>query len=260
MLQYLQLQVFRTTNVIFGIFFKYAPQRFVLLCYKLCLRYHAAGTGAECTKNSVLKSVAHGRKASIRHELMLPSVAIVDPSLTSTCPPDVTAHVGMDALCQCIEPFVSINANPFVDAVAREGIFRASRSIRAAVADGATDMRAREDMAMVSVLGGLSLANAKLGAVHGFASVLGGMYETAPHGAICAALLPSTFRKNYEKLNSLLALEQDEEKHKFMSRQLERFHEVARILTGNSQATAEDGALWLETLVRDLKVISILRI
>merc|ERR1711871_199609 len=213
-----------------------------------------AGTGAECTKNSVLKSVEHGRKSSIRHEKMLPSVAIVDPLLTMSCPPDVTAHVGLDALCQCIEPFVSIFANPVVDSVARDGMFRAARSLRAAVADGTTDVSAREDMALCSVLGGLSLANAKLGIVHGFAAVIGGMYENAPHGAICASLLPAAFRMNFEKTESLLAKETNVEKRAFLENQLERFQEVARICTGNSHATTEEGALWLEALVKDLKV------
>ena len=105
---------------------------------------------------------------------MLPSVAIIDPELTMSCPADVTAHVGLDTLCQCIEPFVSNAVNPIVDAISREGILRASRSLRAAVADGEQDIVAREDMSIASVLGGLSLANAKLGAVHGYAAVIGG--------------------------------------------------------------------------------------
>ena len=213
-----------------------------------------AGTGAECTKNSVLKSVEHGRKSSIRHEKMLPSVAIVDPLLTMSCPPDITAHVGLDALCQCIEPFVSCFANPIVDSIARDGIFRAARSLRAAVADGAIDVSAREDMALCSVLGGLSLANAKLGVVHGFAAVIGGLYENAPHGAVCASLLPAAFRMNFEAIEALFANETDEEKKNMLEKQLGRFHEVARICTGDSRATAEEGALWLEALVKDLKV------
>ena len=97
--------------------------------------------------------------------------------------------------------------HPIVDSVARDGIFRAARSLRAAVADGATDINAREDMALCSVLGGLSLANAKLGIVHGFAAVIGGLYENAPHGAICASLLPAAFRMNFEKLELLITTE-----------------------------------------------------
>ena len=93
-----------------------------------------------------------------------------------TCPPDVTAHVGLDTLCQVIEPFVSSGANPFTDAICRDGILRASRSLRKVVADG-VDVEAREDLAIASSMGGIALANAKLGTVHGFAGVLGGMFE-----------------------------------------------------------------------------------
>lgn len=156
-----------------------------------------SGTGSEVTKNAVLKSVEKQRKASMRHNMMLPAVAIVDPLLTVTCPASTTAHVGLDALCQCIEPFVCNVPNPIVDALCREGILRASRSLRTAVADG-DNIAAREDLSIASLFGGLALANAKLGLVHGYAGVLGGMFDTSPHGAICASLLPGVFRKNAE--------------------------------------------------------------
>lgn len=161
-----------------------------------------SGTGSEVTKNAVLKSVKHGMKASIRHDTMLPRVAIIDPTLTISCPTDVTAHVGLDTLCQVIEPYVSNAASPFTDALARDGILRASRSLRAVVADG-TNVEAREDLAIACVFGGMALANAKLGAVHGFAAVLGGMFDRAPHGAICASLLPAVFRANIVKLQAM---------------------------------------------------------
>lgn len=133
----------------------------------------------------------------------LTRVAIVDPMLMLSCPREVTAHVGLDTLCQVIEPYVSNAANPFTDVVAKEGILRAARSLRAVVADG-TNIEAREDLAIACVFGGMALANAKLGAVHGFAAVLGGMFESAPHGAICAALLPGVFRANVLKLKDQL--------------------------------------------------------
>ena len=164
-----------------------------------------SGTGSEVTKNAVLKSVPHNVKASIRHDSLLPKVAIIDPILTLSCPPSITAHVGLDTLCQVIEPFVSCFATPVTDALARDGILRASRSLRAVVMHGSTDISAREDLSIASVFGGLALANAKLGAVHGFAAVLGGMFETAPHGAICAALLPIVFRANVKKLQQTLS-------------------------------------------------------
>lgn len=115
-----------------------------------------SGTGSEVTKNAVLKSIAHGVKASIRHESMLPNAAIVDPLLSVTCPATVTAHVGLDTLCQVIEPYVSNAANPITDALTKDGILRAARSLRAVVANGG-DLAAREDLAIACVFGGMAL-------------------------------------------------------------------------------------------------------
>eukprot|EP01038_Epipyxis_sp_PR26KG_P008198 gene8198-11089_t len=214
-----------------------------------------AGTGSEATKNSVLKSVEHGRKVSIRHDMMFPVAVIIDPKLTMTCSESLTAHVGMDALCQLIEPYVSNSPNPFTDALAKEGIIRASRSLREAVHDGANDVAAREDMAVASVFSGLALANAKLGIVHGFASVLGGMFETAPHGAICAVLLPYSFEKNVEKLTSLLkSLDAADPKRHEVEQKLVRFDEVSQLLLGANDATAVDGVMWLHSLLKDIKI------
>ena len=124
-------------------------------------------------------------KVSLRCPLMLPTVARVDPGLTIRLPPALTASTGLDALTQCIEPFVSPQANPLTDGLAREGMRRAARALLRAVRDGA-DIEARTDMCVASLCGGLSLANAKLGAVHGFAAPLGGMFPI-PHGVACAA-------------------------------------------------------------------------
>ena len=135
-----------------------------------------AGTGAEATANAVLGSPEHGRKASIRSPYMLPAVALVDPLLTLGCPPGVTASSGLDALTQCLEPFVSPKANPATDAVAADGLRRGARSLRRAYEQG-DDRAAREDMALCSLFGGIALANAKLGAVHGVAGVVGGMVD-----------------------------------------------------------------------------------
>ena len=160
----------------------------------------------------------------------------------------MTAHVGLDTLCQVIEPYISNAANPITDALAKEGILRAARSLRAVVANG-DDITAREDLAIASVLGGLCLANSKLGTVHGYASVLGGMFEIAPHGAICAALLPIVFRKNAEKISEL-AVQGDINAIHLLS----KFTDVARIITGLENATISQGVTWLEILVRDLNV------
>jgi alcohol dehydrogenase class IV len=181
-------------------------------------------------------------KVSLRSPLMLAAVAIVDPELTHTLPPDVTASTGMDALTQCIEPFVTPRANPLTDAVAREGMRRAAGALRRAVREG-RDARARHDMAVASLCGGLALANARLGAVHGFAAPLGGMFPI-PHGVACARLLPPVVEAN---VRALRAREPG-------SPALPRYDEVARALTGRGDARAEDGAAWLRALIGELPI------
>ncbi len=153
-----------------------------------------AGTGAEVTRNAVLGSLDHHVKVSMRSPWMLPRLAVVDPQLTCDLPRAITASTGMDALTQLIEPFVSHKSNPLTDAICREGVWRVTRSLTAACENG-SDLSAREDMSLASLFGGLALANAKLGAVHGIAGPLGGMF-TAPHGATCAALLPHVMAVN----------------------------------------------------------------
>jgi alcohol dehydrogenase class IV len=172
-----------------------------------------AGTGAEVTRNAVLGATEHRVKVSMRSPLMLPCVAVVDPELTYDLPPAVTASTGLDALTQVIEPFVSSKANPLTDAICREGMQRAGRSLRRAFEQG-NDAAAREDMCLASLFGGLALANAGLGAVHGFAAPLGGMFPGAPHGALCAALLPAVMEVNAraaERLRQAATLQRLEE-------------------------------------------------
>ena len=146
----------------------------------------------------MLGSKAHRVKVSLRDNRMLADIALVDPLLTHSVPPAVTASTGMDALTQVLEPFVSHLATPLTDGMCSEGLRRAGRSLRR-VYEQPDDAAARSDMALVSLLGGLALANAKLGAVHGFAGVLGGMYD-APHGGVCAALLPPVMAANITAL------------------------------------------------------------
>ena len=201
-----------------------------------------AGPGAEVTRNAVLLAEAERVKVSLRSPLMLPTVALIDPVLTYTLPPAVTASTGLDALTQCIEPFVSPNANPLSDAVAREGVRRAAAALRRVCRDG-VDVDARRDMAVASLCGGLALANAKLGAVHGFAAPLGGMFPV-PHGTACARLLPSVVAINVRALRARAP----------SSPALSRYDEVARIVTGTHAARAEDAAEWLEGLVEELGV------
>jgi alcohol dehydrogenase class IV len=200
-----------------------------------------AGTGAEVTRNAVLASPEHRVKVSLRHPLMLPDIALVDPVLTYTMPPAITAYTGLDALTQVIEPLVSHRANPLTDAICREGIRRAARSLRRAY--DAPDPAAREDMALASLFGGLALANAKLGAVHGFAGPFGGMFH-APHGAVCAALLPHVMEANVRLLH---ARDPD-------NPALPRYDEVARLVTGDPAATAAAGVAWVAELCQALDV------
>jgi alcohol dehydrogenase class IV len=201
-----------------------------------------AGTGSEVTRNAVLESPEQNVKVSLRSPLMLPRLALVDPELTYSLPPEITAASGLDALTQLIEPFVSIKANPMTDALCREGMAHAGRSLRRAYKNG-SDTQARQAMSLASLFGGLALANAALGAVHGFAGPLGGMFH-APHGALCARLLPPVMEANIK------ALETRQPAHPA----LERYFEVARILTGEKEATALDGAIWVSELVDDLNI------
>ncbi|MFQ5795623.1 MAG: iron-containing alcohol dehydrogenase [Candidatus Bipolaricaulia bacterium] len=201
-----------------------------------------AGTGAEVTHNAVLASPEHRVKVSLRSPLMLPRLAVVDPELTHSMPPVVTASTGLDALTQVMEPYVSNQANPLTDAICREGLQRAARSLRRAYEDG-SNVAAREEMALVSLLGGLALANAKLGAVHGFAGPLGGMFP-APHGVICARLLPHVMEANVRALQARAP----------NSPALTRYDEVARVLTGKATAQAADGVAWVQDLCGALNV------
>lgn len=201
-----------------------------------------AGTGAEVTKNAVLASPEHRVKVSLRSRLMLPRLALVDPELTHSLPPEVTAGTGLDALTQVLEPYVSPRANPISDALCREGLMRAAEALPRAYHDG-HDAAARSDMALASLFGGLALANAGLGAVHGFAGVLGGMFD-APHGAICGRLLPFVMEANIEALRERAP----------ESPALERYADIAAILTGKFNAKPEDGVDWVGDLCIHLDV------
>ena len=202
-----------------------------------------AGTGSEVTRNAVLASPEHGLKVSLRSPFMLAKIALVDPELTTDLPPSVTARTGMDALTQLIEPFICLRANPMTDGLCVEGLERAARSLRTAFQDG-QNKSAREDMALASLFGGLALANAGLGAVHGFAGPIGGMFSNAPHGAICAALLPHVMKANINALRQ----------RDGQSRALKRYDQIARICTGDAHATADAGVDWVRRLVDELQI------
>lgn len=203
-----------------------------------------AGTGSEVTKNAVLGSPEHGVKVSLRSPAMLPRAAVIDPELTLSMPREVTAATGLDALTQLIEPFVSAKRQPLTDALCRAGLARIRDALPRACAEPA-DLAAREAMSFASLLGGMALANAGLGAVHGFAGPIGGRFP-APHGAVCAILLPGVMEANI-----------DASKRAGDEALLDRYAEVACLLTGDGAARPEDGVVWVRSLVAALEIPSL---
>ncbi len=211
-----------------------------------------AGTGAEVTRNAVIGVPEYGSKVSMRSPLLLPRAAIVDPELTYSMPPFLTATTGLDALTQLIEAYVCNKANPLTDGICREGLVRAARSLRQVYEDGsnvaccasaAARRAAREDMALASLFSGLALANAGLGAVHGLAGPLGGMLNI-PHGLICARLLPYVMQANVQALQTRAADSQG----------LVRYDEIAQLLTGKTSARAIDAVKWVQELCSTFKL------
>jgi len=201
-----------------------------------------AGTGSEVTRNAVISSPEHKIKVSMRSAAMIPRIALVDPELTHSMPPSIRAASGMDALTQLIEGYTSNAANAMTDGLAREGVMRAGRSLRTAYSEP-DNASAREDMAIASLLSGLVLANGGLGAVHGFAGVIGGLFQT-PHGAICGCLLPAVMRINIEACKGEFG----------NSDCLSRYQEIAEILTHASGADALEGVAWVDETSGLLKI------
>jgi alcohol dehydrogenase class IV len=205
-----------------------------------------AGTGAEVTRNAVIGAPEKKFKASIRGEQLLARIALVDPELGVSTPGQVTASSGMDALCQCIESYTSIGANPMTDALTLRGMRAAATSLRRAFENG-NDIDAREQMALSALLSGITLTNAGLGAVHGFAAPLGANFP-APHGTVCAALLPHVIAANIAGAKARL------EQHPVLS----RYAEVGRACTGREalsvEAAIDAAAAFCADLARDLKI------
>jgi alcohol dehydrogenase class IV len=199
-----------------------------------------AGTGAEVTRNAVLSAPGQKVKVSLRSPLMLPRIALVDPELALDLPSAITAYTGLDALTQLIEAFLCTRANPFTDALCREAIPRAATWLAKAVHEPG-NLQARTEMALASLFSGLALANAGLGAVHGFAAAIGGMYP-APHGAVCAALLAPVLEINYAALKARAP----------GSHAVERFRELADLLTGMPEP--EEGLRFILELTSILQV------
>ena len=203
-----------------------------------------AGTGAEATRNAVIGAPEKKFKASIRSEHMLARVALVDPELGVGVPPEVTASSGMDALCQVIESYTSTGANPMTDALALQGIALASGSLKRAYENG-QDIDAREDMALCALLSGVTLSNAGLGAVHGFAAPMGANYPV-PHGTVCAALLPHVIEANVAAMRT--------QQHAG----LKRYADVGRTMAANPALDDEQAIArcidLTQGLLRDLRI------
>jgi alcohol dehydrogenase class IV len=193
------------------------------------------------TRNSVLSG--RGVKASLRSPLLLPKLTVVDPDLLIGVPRPTIAASGMDALSQLIEPLLSQRANPFTDALARDGMRRSARSLGRAYQEGMEDPAVREDLALASLFGGLCLANSGLGAVHGLAAAAGARLS-APHGAVCAAVLRAAMDVN------LRALRDRAPEHQALG----RMTEVASLLTGQPDATPEEAIGWLQDLTTALAI------
>jgi alcohol dehydrogenase class IV len=205
-----------------------------------------AGTGAEVTSNAVLFAPEQRVKVSLRSPWALPAAAIVDPELGLSVPRQQTLASGMDTLTQLIEPYVSSRANPLTDGFCLEGMRLVARSLKRVCEDG-QDISARTDMALASLVGGLALANAGLGVVHGFAGPLGGMFD-APHGAICAALLPHGMAAN------LAHAQRERAGSATYSEVISRYRTIARCLTGRNNAEPEDGVQFVRLLSDELQV------
>ncbi len=160
-----------------------------------------SGTGSEATKNAVISRIGpDGFKKSLRHDAYVPDMAVVDPAMVRFCPPHVTAASGLDAVTQLLEGFVSTNASPFTDALAREGLRQAGRYLVRAVGNGG-DLEARTAMALAAYLSGIVLANAGLGVIHGIASPLGAAVRI-PHGVVCGTLAGEASRVIVDQLRN----------------------------------------------------------
>ena len=212
----------------------------------------SSGTGAEATKNAVLSSVGmDGYKSSLRHDNFVPDIALVDPELTLSCPADVTAACGLDALTQLLEAYVSAKASPMTDALALSGLEHVAAGFLPAFENGANDLVARGHMAYAALLSGVVLANAGLGVVHGFAGPIGGFFPI-PHGVVCGTLIGAATQANIE------ALRRDPAANRIA---LEKHARAGAILSGETAASTEAGCdLLLQTLDRWIAATGIARL
>ncbi|TXT63039.1 MAG: Iron-containing alcohol dehydrogenase [Promethearchaeota archaeon] len=203
-----------------------------------------SGTGSEATKNAVISQVGeNGFKKSLRHDNYIPNIAIVDPELAISCPPSITAACGMDAFTQLYESYVSTKANPMMDALSYSGIDHMKDKIIPACTNAQEDIEVRAGLAYGSLMSGITLANAGLGVVHGFASSIGGLYEI-PHGVVCGTLLAEAVKMNIKKLNSM-------GKEGVMS--LRKHAKLGALLSDSDDNAEKDISYYLELLIYTLE-------
>jgi len=218
-----------------------------------------SGTGAEVTCNAVISSAQHKVKVSLRSQSMYPDVALIDPELSLSMSAGTTASTGMDALTQLIESFTSRFATPITDALCREGLSKIARSFKKAY-DEQKNLEARSDMSLAALLSGITLSNAKLGAVHGIAGPMGGMIH-APHGVICARLLGGVIAANIvmleKKINGQWAANGQTDRDELTSKSLMKYQEIARILTGNPDASAHDAITHINEIAKYMHIADI---
>lgn len=210
-----------------------------------------SGTGSEATKNAVLSRVGpDGFKKSLRHDNLVPDIAVVDPELTISCPPEITSVCGMDAFSQLFESYVSTNASPITDALALSGLQYTKDNLVASCQDeGAQDVSVRSAMSYASLISGITLANAGLGIVHGLASPIGGYFNIS-HGVICGTLAAKAAQINIEALRKV----NDKSS-------LEKFAIVGAMLTGCDSAWIDKCCdLLVETLESWVQTLNIPRL
>jgi alcohol dehydrogenase class IV len=203
-----------------------------------------SGTGSEATKNAVLSQIGEeGFKKSIRHDNFVPDAAVIDPELTVSCPPDVTAACGMDALTQLLESYFSTKASPMTDALALSGIEAVAKGLITASLKSPGDIDARGNMSYGAFISGVTLANAGLGLVHGVASFVGGFFDI-PHGVVCANLMGPAMRETLDALKNDPTL--DEEKR---LKAIEKFALAGALLDGVDIRKVDETDRFSELLV-----------